>query len=45
MGFPRSDWPTRGFIDAYEAPDAKLAWRFYTVPRAAEPSQRNVARD
>ena len=37
MGISGSDWPTRGFIDAYDAATGKLAWRFYTVPGAGEP--------
>jgi alcohol dehydrogenase (cytochrome c) len=37
MGISGSDWPTRGFIDAYDAATGKLAWRFYTVPAAGEP--------
>jgi alcohol dehydrogenase (cytochrome c) len=37
MGISGSDWPTRGFIDAYDASTGKLAWRFYTVPAAGEP--------
>jgi alcohol dehydrogenase (cytochrome c) len=37
MGISGSDWPTRGFIDAYDAQSGKLAWRFYTVPARGEP--------
>jgi alcohol dehydrogenase (cytochrome c) len=37
MGISGSDWPTRGFIDAYDAQTGKLAWRFYTVPARGEP--------
>ena len=37
MGISGSDWPTRGFIDAYDARTGALAWRFYTVPAAGEP--------
>ncbi len=37
MGISGSDWPTRGFIDAYDAATGKLAWRFYTVPGPGEP--------
>ena len=37
MGISGSDWPTRGFIDAYDARTGALAWRFYTVPARGEP--------
>jgi alcohol dehydrogenase (cytochrome c) len=36
MGISGSDWPTRGFIDAYDARTGKHAWRFYTVPGPGE---------
>ena len=36
VGISGGDYPTRGFIDAYEPRTGKRAWRFYTVPAAGE---------
>ena len=36
VGISGSDYPTRGFIDAYEPQSGKRAWRFYTVPGPGE---------
>jgi alcohol dehydrogenase (cytochrome c) len=30
------DFPTRGFIDAYDAKTGKRVWRFYTIPAKGE---------
>src|SRR5206468_6518577 len=37
VGISGGDYPTRGFIDAYDPRSGTRAWRFYTVPAAGEP--------
>jgi alcohol dehydrogenase (cytochrome c) len=37
VGVSGSEFPTRGFIDAYNARTGKREWRFYTVPSPGEP--------
>ena len=37
VGVSGSEYPTRGFIDAYNARTGDREWRFYTVPAAGEP--------
>jgi alcohol dehydrogenase (cytochrome c) len=37
VGISGGDYPTRGFIDAYEPQTGRRTWRFYTVPGAGEP--------
>jgi alcohol dehydrogenase (cytochrome c) len=37
VGVSGSEFPTRGFIDAYDARTGERAWRFYTVPAPGEP--------
>ena len=37
VGISGGDYPTRGFIDAYDPQTGKRLWRFYTVPGAGEP--------
>jgi alcohol dehydrogenase (cytochrome c) len=37
VGSGGGDWPTRGFIDAYDAKSGSRAWRFYTIPAPGEP--------
>ncbi|MCB9385176.1 MAG: PQQ-dependent dehydrogenase, methanol/ethanol family [Bryobacterales bacterium] len=37
VGIAGGDFPSRGFIDAYDASTGKRAWRFYTVPAEGEP--------
>jgi alcohol dehydrogenase (cytochrome c) len=37
VGISGSDYPTRGFLDAYNPADGTRAWRLYTVPRPGEP--------
>ena len=37
VGVSGSEFPTRGFIDAYDARTGKRVWRFYTVPAPGEP--------
>lgn len=37
VGVSGSEFPTRGFIDAYDARTGRRAWRFYTVPAPGEP--------
>jgi alcohol dehydrogenase (cytochrome c) len=36
-GMAGGDYPSRGFIDAYDADTGKRLWRFYTVPAEGEP--------
>src|SRR4029453_7156961 len=36
LGISGGDYPTRGFIDAYEPQTGKRIWRFYTVPGPGE---------
>jgi alcohol dehydrogenase (cytochrome c) len=37
VGISGSDYPTRGFLDAYDPRTGARLWRFYTVPGAGEP--------
>jgi alcohol dehydrogenase (cytochrome c) len=37
VGISGSDYPTRGFLDAYDPRTGARIWRFYTVPGAGEP--------
>ena len=37
VGVSGSEFPTRGFIDAYNARTGTREWRFYTVPGPGEP--------
>jgi alcohol dehydrogenase (cytochrome c) len=37
IGISGGDYPTRGFLDAYDPTDGKRIWRFYTVPGPGEP--------
>ena len=37
VGVAGGDFPSRGFIDAYDATTGKRAWRFYTIPGQGEP--------
>ena len=37
VGVSGSEFPTRGFIDAYNARTGDRVWRFYTVPAPGEP--------
>jgi alcohol dehydrogenase (cytochrome c) len=37
VGISGGDYPTRGFLDAYDPTDGKRIWRFYTVPGPGEP--------
>jgi alcohol dehydrogenase (cytochrome c) len=37
VGISGGDFPTRGFIDAYDPQTGARIWRFYTVPGAGEP--------
>ncbi len=36
VGISGSDYPTRGFIDAYDPASGRRIWRFYTVPGPGE---------
>lgn len=35
-GMAGGDFPTRGFLDAYDAATGKRRWRFYTIPAPGE---------
>jgi alcohol dehydrogenase (cytochrome c) len=37
VGISGGDYPTRGFLDAYEPASGRRIWRFYTVPSPGEP--------
>ena len=37
VGISGGDFPTRGFIDAYDPKTGARIWRFYTVPAPGEP--------
>jgi alcohol dehydrogenase (cytochrome c) len=37
VGISGGEYPTRGFLDAYDPQTGKRVWRFYTVPGAGEP--------
>ena len=37
VGISGSDYPVRGFLDAYNPADGTRAWRLYTVPGPGEP--------
>src|SRR5687768_14807644 len=37
VGVSGSEFPTRGFIDAYNARTGDREWRFYTIPAPGEP--------
>jgi alcohol dehydrogenase (cytochrome c) len=36
-GIATGEFPTRGFIDAYDLETGKQVWRFYTIPGPGEP--------
>lgn len=36
LGIAGGDYPSRGFIDAYDARSGKRLWRFYTIPGAGD---------
>ena len=37
VGISGGDYPTRGFLDAYDPQTGSRVWRFYTVPGMGEP--------
>ena len=37
VGISGGEFPTRGYLTAYDAASGKEAWRFYTVPAPGEP--------
>ena len=43
VGISGGDYPTRGFLDAYDPATGTRIWRFYTVPGAGRAWQRDVA--
>ncbi len=44
-GIAGSDFPTRGFISAYDAATGALRWRTYTIPAPGEPGSDTWAGD
>ena len=45
VGVAGGDFPSRGFIDAYDAATGKRAWRFYTIPDKGEPGSETWGSD
>lgn len=45
VGIAGGDFPSRGFIDAYQAENGQRAWRFYTVPDKGEPGAETWSGD
>jgi alcohol dehydrogenase (cytochrome c) len=45
VGIAGGDFPSRGFIDAYDAASGARAWRFYTIPGEGEPGSETWAGD
>ena len=45
IGNSGGDYPTRGFIDAYDAATGERRWRFYTIPGPGEPGSETWPND
>ncbi|MCW5980708.1 MAG: PQQ-dependent dehydrogenase, methanol/ethanol family [Bryobacteraceae bacterium] len=45
VGIAGGDYPSRCFIDAYDAASGKRLWRFYTVPAPGEPGAETWSGD
>lgn len=45
IGISTAEFPTRGFIDAYQVDTGKRLWRFYTVPGPNEPGHETWSGD
>jgi alcohol dehydrogenase (cytochrome c) len=45
LGTLTGEFPTRGFIDAYDIETGKRVWRFYTVPGPGEPGHETWGGD
>ncbi len=45
VGIAGGDFPSRGFIDAYDAASGARVWRFYTIPAAGEPGSETWSGD
>jgi alcohol dehydrogenase (cytochrome c) len=45
IGISTAEFPTRGFIDAYQVDTGKRLWRFYTVPGPNEPGNETWSGD
>jgi len=45
VGIAGGDFPSRGFIDAYDAATGARVWRFYTVPDKGEPGSETWSGD
>ncbi|MEP7139121.1 MAG: PQQ-binding-like beta-propeller repeat protein [Caldimonas sp.] len=43
-GVGGGEFPTRGFVDAYDASSGQRRWRFYTVPSVGEPGSETWER-
>jgi alcohol dehydrogenase (cytochrome c) len=45
IGNSGGDYPTRGFIDAYDARTGKRRWRFWTIPEKGQPGNETWGGD
>ena len=45
VGISGGEYPTRGFVDAYEPATGKRVWRLYTVPGPGEPGSETWPND
>jgi alcohol dehydrogenase (cytochrome c) len=45
VGISGGEYPTRGFLDAYDPATGRRAWRFYTVPAPGEPGSETWPAD
>ena len=44
VGISGGEYPTRGFLDAYDPATGKRIWRFSTIPESRRARQRDLAR-
>jgi alcohol dehydrogenase (cytochrome c) len=45
VGMAGAEFPTRGFLDAYNAETGERAWRFHTIPGPGEPGHETWEND
>ena len=45
VGISGGEYPTRGFLDAYDPKTGERIWRFFTVPAPGEPGSETWPRD
>jgi alcohol dehydrogenase (cytochrome c) len=45
IGSAGGEWPTRGFIDAYDARTGVRRWRFHTIPEPGQPGNETWSGD